>query len=64
MTMIKMMMVVIMVAVVIAMRMFTLKVVMIAEIALVSRGESRNHLGEQRKNGLHGSRRQRDPGPG
>lgn len=65
MTMIKMMMVVIMVVVVvIVMRIFTLKVIMITEIALMCRGESRNHLGEQRKNGVHGSGRQRDPGPG
>lgn len=59
-----MMMVVIMVVllmtgmIVIVMRMFPLKVAPITEVVLMSGGESRNHLGEQCENSVHGSGRQ------
>ena len=45
----------------IGMRMFTLKVRAIAEVVF---DESRDHLGEQCEDGVHGPGRQRDPGPG
>lgn len=44
--------------IVVVMRVFTLKVAPITEVVLMSGGESRNHLGEQRENSVHGSGRQ------
>lgn len=45
-------------AAMVVMRMFTLKVITSTEVALMSCAESRNHLSEQCKNSIHSSGRQ------